>query len=287
MARQRQGASRPAGSVPARERLQKVLARAGLGSRRAIETWIAAGRVTVNGRAAGLGDGVAPGDRIQVDGRPVPAAALAARPAAVLGLHKPSGRVCSRRDPQGRPDVYELLPAPPAGRWISVGRLDFNTSGLLLFTTDGELAHRLMHPRQGLVREYAVRVRGTLDAGALQQLRTGVELEDGGAAFDAIEDAGGEGSNHWYRVSLREGRRREVRRLVESQGVAVSRLIRVRYGPITLPRTQRAGSWWQLGEAQVGDLLRAAGMAAAPDAPPRPRNAAPGRRPRRPGHRRG
>lgn len=240
-----------------------MLARAGLGSRRALEEWIAAGRVTVNGRSARLGDSVGPGDRVRVDGRPVALAALVQAPCEVLALHKPPGCVSTRRDPQGRPTVYELLPAPAAGRWIGIGRLDFNTGGLLLFTTDGELAHRLMHPRQQVLREYAVRVRGQLSGEQMQALRAGVEISDGPAGFETIADAGGAASNHWYRVALREGRKHEVRRLMESQGLVVSRLMRVRYGPVELPRARRAGHWWLLDAATVTELRAAAGLAPA------------------------
>ncbi|MCC6715132.1 MAG: pseudouridine synthase [Gammaproteobacteria bacterium] len=244
----------------ASERLHKVLARAGLGSRRLMETWIEAGRVSINGRIAALGDIVETGDEVRVDGRLVPSGRLYRRVLRVIGYHKPAGKVCSRSDEQGRPTVYEDLPGARGGRWLSIGRLDFNTTGLLLFSTDGELAHRLMHPSTGVEREYAVRVLGEVRPEVLERLRAGVPLEDGVARFDAITDAGGEGANHWYHVTLREGRNREVRRLWESQGLKVSRLTRVRYGPISLPRDQRAGRWWELGPAEVDALIAVAGI---------------------------
>lgn len=242
------------------ERLHKVLARAGLGSRRLMETWIEAGRVSINGRIAGLGDLVEAGNEVRVDGRLVPSERLYRRVLRVIGYHKPAGKVCSRSDEQGRPTVYEDLPGARGGRWLSIGRLDFNTTGLLLFTTDGELAHRLMHPSTGVEREYAVRVLGEVGPEVLERLRAGVPLEDGVARFDTITDAGGEGANHWYHVTLREGRNREVRRLWESQGLKVSRLTRVRYGPIALPRDQRAGRWWELEPAEVDALIAVAGI---------------------------
>jgi 23S rRNA pseudouridine2605 synthase len=246
--------------MKASERLHKVLARAGFGSRRLMETWIEAGRVSINGKIAGLGDVVNPGDEVRVDGRLVQPDRLFKRVLRVIGYHKPAGKVCSRSDDQGRPTVYEDLPGARGGRWLSIGRLDFNTTGLLLFTTDGELAHRLMHPSTGVEREYAVRVLGEVKPEALERLRSGVALEDGVAKFDTITDAGGEGANRWYHVTLHEGRNREVRRLWESQGLTVSRLTRVRYGPLSLPRDQRAGRWWELEPAEVDALLAVAGI---------------------------
>lgn len=246
------------------EKLQKVLARAGLGSRRALEEWIQAGRVSINGRIARLGDRVRPEDRIMVDGRPVSAQRRAPR-RRVLVYHKPVGEVCSRHDPEGRTTIFESLPRLRDGRWISVGRLDLNTSGLLLVTNDGELANLLMHPSHELEREYAVRVHGEVPEAALTALREGVMLDDGPARFDSIEDAGGQGSNHWYHVCLREGRNREVRRLWESQGVQVSRLIRVRYGSVSLPRALRAGRWEELTPDHLDSLLQSVGLVAAPE----------------------
>ena len=222
------------------ERLQKVLAAAGLGSRREIESWIEAGRVTVGGRVAKLGDR-ATGEPIAVDGRPVQAAA--APPGRVLVYNKPEGELVTRSDPDGRTTVFSKL---PPGRWIAVGRLDLNSAGLLLFTDDGELANRLMHPRYGIEREYQVRVQGPVD---LERLRRGVQLDDGEAAFERIEPVDPRASasaNRWYRVMLKEGRNREVRRLFEAVGARVSRLIRIRYGPIELPRDLAPGMWREL-----------------------------------------
>jgi 23S rRNA pseudouridine2605 synthase len=252
------------------ERLHKVLARAGLGSRRQMETWISAGRVTVNGQPASLGSSVGPADEVQVDGRPVAAGRLFERVVRIIGYHKPSGQVSSRSDPAGRPTVFDDLPPLRSGRWLSIGRLDISTSGLLLFTTDGELAHRLMHPRTGIEREYAVRILGNVHADILQRLQQGIDLEDGPARFESIVDAGGAGANHWYHVVLKEGRNREVRRMWESQGLKVSRLIRVRYGPCDLPRQYRAGQHWELPQEQMDALLVAAGMPVSPPAPPAP-----------------
>ncbi len=224
------------------ERLQKALARNGLGSRRELERWIAAGRIDVDGVTAQLGTRVTGASRIAVDGRPV--AVLPARSRVrVLAYHKPVGEVCTRRDPEGRRTVFAHLPAAPDRPWLAVGRLDLNTSGLLLFTNDGELAARLMHPRHGLEREYMVRVRGNVAPETLQRLLAGVALGDGEARFETLTDLGGRGTNHWYRVVLRDGRKREVRRLWESQGVTVSRLKRLRFGSFALPPDIGPGHW--------------------------------------------
>ncbi len=236
------------------ERLQKVLARAGLGSRRTIESWIQAGRVSINGRVAKLGDCVGRGDRIRVDGRWVPDKRLVAAPTRVLAYYKPAGLLCTREDTFGRATVYRALPRLRQGRWVSIGRLDLMSSGLLLFTNDGALAHRLMHPSSKLEREYTVRVLGKVEEGVRKRLLAGVELEDGLARFESLTDAGGQGANHWFRVTLCEGRNREVRRLWESQGIRVSRLIRIRYGPVVLPRDKRPGQWWELSPAEVEAL---------------------------------
>lgn len=244
----------------AAERLHKRLAQAGCGSRRAIEEWIRAGRITVNGQPALVGASVAPGDVVCVDGKAVNWERAVAPTSRVLIYNKPNAEVCTRSDPEGRATVFDRLPRVE-GRWVAVGRLDFTTLGLLLFTNDGALAHRLMHPSSGLEREYAVRVLGKVDAAMLRILRDGVTLEDGSAHFDSIIDAGGQGSNHWYHVIVHEGRNREVRRLWESQGVTVSRLMRVRYGPITLPKGLLPGRYRELDETEVNALLAAAGMA--------------------------
>lgn len=235
------------------EKLQKTLARAGLGSRRDLEAWISAGRVTVNGAVAELGSRVSEDDRILVDGKPL---SVGWEPALgrVLAYHKPEGEICSRRDPEGRPTIFDALPSAGKARWVVVGRLDINTSGLLLLTTDGELANRLMHPRHEIEREYAVRVLGELQPDTLHNLTHGVQLEDGPAKFDTITERGGEGANRWFHVTLREGRNREVRRLWESQGLTVSRLIRVRYGNLVLPRDIPAGRWRELAPELVNEI---------------------------------
>lgn len=235
-------------------KLQKALADAGLASRREIEAWIAAGRVQVNGEPAHLGQRVAPGDKVKVGGRLVNLR-FAARLPRVLIYHKPEGEIVSRDDPQGRPSVFNALPRLRGGRWIAIGRLDFNSCGLLLFTTDGALANRLMHPRYRLEREYAVRVLGDLDEAALKKLTEGIELEDGMARFIRLQPAGGEGANRWYRVTLEEGRNREVRRMFAAVGVTVSRLMRVRYGPIVLPASLKRGQCRELEPDEVKALL--------------------------------
>ncbi|HUI61070.1 MAG TPA: pseudouridine synthase, partial [Steroidobacteraceae bacterium] len=223
-------------------RLQKLLAAAGLGSRRSIEQWIRDGRVTVAGRMAQLGDRAGPGDEVCLDGRRIEIRPQEATPELLL-YHKPVGEMTTRSDPQGRPTVFERLPAPRTGRWIAVGRLDVNTSGLLLFTTDGALAHRLMHPSGEVEREYLVRIRGRPGEPVLQQLREGVRLEDGPARFDRIVPDGTDGSHTTFRVVLHEGRNREVRRIWTAVGFEVSRLLRIRYGPLELPRDLRPGQW--------------------------------------------
>jgi 23S rRNA pseudouridine2605 synthase len=238
------------------ERLQKVLAQAGIGSRREMEEWIAAGRISVNGVTAHLGQGVVPTDKIKIGGRLVNVRFTTTRTPRVVMYHKPEGEIVSRDDPEGRPSVFTALPRIRGGRWIAVGRLDFNTSGLLLFTTSGELANKLTHPSSELVRDYAVRVLGELTLEAQQQLLNGIELEDGPASFSSLQDAGGEGANHWYRVTLYEGRNREVRRMFEAVGCTVSRLIRVRYGPFSLPPQLKRGRVYELDEVEVKGLMR-------------------------------
>ncbi|MEN8169144.1 MAG: 23S rRNA pseudouridine(2605) synthase RluB [Pseudomonadota bacterium] len=242
------------------EKLQKVLARAGYGSRREMEKWIENGRVSVNGKIVGLGERVTEDDMVRVDGAVVAKQKMQPRRCRVLAYHKPVGEVTSRDDPEGRKTVFDTLPKISGGRWIVVGRLDISTSGLLLFTTDGELANRLMHPSYSVEREYAVRVLGEVQKETVALLKSGVELEDGPAHFDEIRDTGGEGANHWYHVKLKEGRNREVRRLWESQGVTVSRLTRVSYGVATLPRYLRTGRWEELNEYQVKELRASVGL---------------------------
>lgn len=237
------------------ERVQKLLARAGYGSRRQIEAWIAAGRVRVNDRVARLGDTATPRDRIQVDGRPVRPDRAADVPCRVLAYKKHVDQVVTRRDPEGRPTVFRGLPRLKAGRWLAVGRLDVNTSGLLLLTTDGELKRRLEHPRYALEREYAVRVHGEVDEATLARLVAGVELEDGPARFERIVESEHSGrTNRWFQVIVVQGRSRVVRRLWESQGVTVSRLIRTRFGSVSLPTGVRAGRWRELGRPEVREL---------------------------------
>jgi len=233
-----------------------VLAQAGIGSRREMEEWIAAGRITVNGVPAHLGQSVIPTDKIKIGGRLVNVRFTTTRTPRIVMYHKPEGEIVSRDDPDGRPSVFAALPRIRGGRWIAVGRLDFNTSGLLLFTTSGELANKLMHPSSELVREYAVRVLGELTLEAQKQLLEGIELEDGPANFASLTDGGGEGANHWYRVTIFEGRNREVRRMFEAVNCTVSRLIRVRYGPFNLPPQLKRGWVRELAEGDVKALLR-------------------------------
>lgn len=232
------------------QRLHKVLAAAGIGSRREIEEWIVAGRISVNGEPADVGQKVGPGDRVRVNGKLMPIRFAPRIPRVVL-YHKPEGEIVSRDDPEGRPTVFDRLPNLRKGRWIAVGRLDFNTSGLLLFVNDGDLANKLMHPRYELDREYAVRILGELDEAQRNALLQGIELEDGPAKFNTLLDGGGEGANHWYRVTLSEGRNREVRRMFEALGLTVSRLMRVRYGPVMLPTRLKRGMWEDMPVEQV------------------------------------
>ncbi|KAA1192445.1 pseudouridine synthase [Pseudohalioglobus sediminis] len=254
----RPGAEQASGKAPAGEKLQKVLARTGLGSRREMERWIEQGRISVDGKPAALGDRVSGTARIAVDGKALNTAP--AQETRCILYHKPTGEVCSRKDPQGRRTVYERLPKLKAGRWISIGRLDFNTSGLLLFTTDGELANKLMHPSSNIEREYMVRVMGEWDEATLQRLLEGVMLEDGMARFTDIQDGGGDGINHWFYVVIMEGRNREVRRLWESQGLTVSRLKRVRYGEVFIPSRVKQGQWVELEPKEVKSLYRMADL---------------------------
>ncbi len=241
------------------ERIQKFLARQGAGSRRQIDALLEQGRISVNGRVAKPGEKVAGREKIAIDGKLVRLHRHAARPKLLL-YHKPVGEICTRDDPGGRDDVFRQLPRLNQGRWIAVGRLDINTSGLLLFTTDGELANRLMHPSFEIEREYAVRVRGPVDADQLARLRDGVMLDDGEARFDEIVDGGGSGSNHWYHVVLKEGRNREVRRLWEAVGTEVSRLVRVRYERFKLPKWLKPGRYRFVDEAAVARLYQRLGL---------------------------
>ncbi|MCG5539386.1 23S rRNA pseudouridine(2605) synthase RluB [Halorhodospira sp. 9622] len=268
------------GNQPAGEKLQKVLARAGLGSRREMEAAIQAGRVRIEGRVAKLGDRAQPRDHVELDGQTVQRVHREP-PRRVLLYNKPEGEVTTRSDPEGRSTVFERLPRTP-GRWIAVGRLDINSQGLLLFTNDGELANALMHPSTGVEREYACRIHGEVTEEMVHRLVGGVELEDGPAHFEVVEsampvDEPQEGANAWFHVIVTEGRRREVRRLWESQGVTVSRLIRVRYGPVVMPRDLRRGQLHELDEANKRELYEHVGLT-----PPEPvRRTAPQRRRRR------
>lgn len=240
------------------QKLQKVLANLGLGSRRKMERWIEEGRVTVDGSVATLGDRVHAGQALRLDGKPLEVDA--AEQVRVLLYHKPVREVCSRDDPEGRKTVFERLPKLKSGRWISVGRLDFNTSGVLLFTTDGALANALMHPSNAIEREYLVRVMGRVDESMLERLKDGVELDDGPARFSDIQEGGGDGINRFFYVVLMEGRNREVRRLWESQGTTVSRLKRVRYGEVFLPSKLKKGQWLELPQRDVDVIYQMAGL---------------------------
>lgn len=246
-------------AAAAPQRLQKVLALSGYGSRRDMEELIASGRVTVNGEPAQLGQTVSASDIVRIDRRIVRLQTELQLPRVLL-YHKLEGEIVSQDDPEKRATVFEKLPHIRGAKWVSVGRLDINTCGLMIFTTSGELANHFMHPRYEVEREYAVRVMGELSEDQLAQLTQGVELEDGIASFDAIQDRGGEGSNHWYQVILREGRKREVRRLFEAMGFMVSRLMRVRFGPITLPPRLKRGQLLALEEKEVRTLLEWAGL---------------------------
>lgn len=247
--------------APAGEKLQKVLARMGVGSRRDVEAWIDEGRVKVNGAVATLGQRVGDRDAIAVDDRLLKREKIEEHVRRVLIYNKPEGEVCTRDDPEGRPTVFDRLPRLRSGRWINVGRLDINTTGLLMFTTDGELANRLMHPSYEMDREYAVRVRGEVDEEMIERLKAGVMLEDGPAKFSDIQEApGGEGFNHWYHVVVMEGRNREVRRLWESQGVVVSRLKRVRFGPVFLTSELTMGRYREMGQRELDILSEEVGL---------------------------
>jgi len=272
---------RPAAPEGVTFKLQKTLAQAGLGSRRDMEQWIIAGRVTVNGTTARIGARVGAHDEVKVDGRVLQAAAASQLPQVLL-YHKPEGEIVSSDDPAGRPTVFDKLPRLRGAKWVVVGRLDFNSCGLLVFTTSGEIANRMMHPSYELEREYAVRVLGKLTDEQIAGLRSGIKLDDGMARLEAIAPEGGEGANRWYRIVLKEGRNRIVRRLFEALGLQVSRLMRVRFGPVGLPPRLRRGQFQELAPEETRQLLTALGLA-LPAQPPRvPRGTAETRRrPRR------
>lgn len=244
----------PSTFTPVTFKLQKLLAQKGLGSRREMEALIAAGEVSVNGKIAVVGDRVGAEDVVRIGKRVIRLNLEESLPKVLL-YHKPEGEIVSRSDPEGRPSVFDKLPHLRSSKWIAIGRLDFNTSGLLVFTTDGVLANRLMHPRFEVEREYAVRIIGELTSEQMTQLTTGVELADGPAAFSYLAEQGGEGINHWYRVILKEGKNREVRRMFEAIGLTVSRLMRVRFGPINLPPRIKRGQWLELDEKETRRLL--------------------------------
>ena len=255
----RRGKGKGGGGGGKRERLQKVMAQSGHGSRRNIEILIAQGHVTINGQVAKLGDGVGPGDKVRLDGELIRLRFGEALPRVLL-YHKPEGEIVTRDDPEGRATVFAKLPKVHGGRWVSVGRLDLNTGGLLIFTTNGELANRLTHPRFEVEREYAVRLLGELTEEQKAKLAAGVDIDGEACRFDSIEDRGGEGANHWYHVVLREGKNREVRRMFEAAGLTVSRLMRVRFGPVALPTFLKRGMMKEMDETQVQELLAFAGV---------------------------
>lgn len=256
------------------EKIQKVLARAGFGSRRELEGWIKEGRIKINGKVASIGDRVSKDDALLVDGKKVSASSAVAEMQRVMLYNKPEDEICSRKDPEGRPSVFDKLPKITHGRWVSIGRLDINTSGLLLFTTDGELANRLMHPSSNIDREYAVRVMGDVSEEVIKNLLKGVMLDENLCRFSDIRYFAGEGANRWYHVVLMEGRNREVRRLWESQGIRVSRLKRVRYGPIFIPSRIKKGDFFELPRDEMALLYKAVNLPMNA----RPRKLAPVRR---------
>jgi len=242
------------------ERIQKLLARAGYGSRREIDRWLAEGLIKVNNHQAKPGDRASAEDTIHLRGELLHLKSIQHFRPRVIMYHKQVGELVTSSDPEGRPTVFDHLPSMKTSRWIPVGRLDINTTGLLLLTNDGELANRLMHPGSEVEREYAVRVLGEVSEETLQRLQTGVQLDDGPAHFDAIQDAGGKGANHWYHVVLHEGRNREVRRLWESQGCRVSRLSRVRYGPVSLDRSLKPGRWREFKPGEFREIYQAVNL---------------------------
>lgn len=242
------------------DKLQKIMAAAGIASRRESERWIEAGRVSVNGKISSIGDRASTNDTIRVDGKPIRMTKPEDFKRVMIVYHKPEGEISTRKDPEGRPTIFDTLPKIRNSRWLSVGRLDFNTSGLIFFTNDGEIANKLMHPSLEIVRKYAVRVRGQVHDEMIQSLLEGVELEDGLARFESIEVAGGERSNHWFHVTLREGKNREVRRLWEAFDVQVSRLHRIQYGPFELPRALKKGRWRELTREELAEFEKITGL---------------------------
>lgn len=243
------------------ERIQKVLANVGIGSRRQIESWVRMRRITVNGTVANLGDVITNKDKVFLDQKELKfQSANQGVVTRVIAYHKPAGEICTRKDRENRNTVFANLPPLRGSRWVSIGRLDINTTGLLLFTNNGELANRLMHPSAGIDREYAVRILGAVDDKMLQRIRQGVVLEDGFSRFSDIVDSGGSGANHWYHVTLMRGRKHEVKRLWETQGVTVSRLIRVRFGPVVLPRRSRFGTFRELSATELDELYKRVDM---------------------------
>jgi len=242
------------------EKLQKIMANAGLASRRESERWIKEGRVSVNGKIAEIGDRANFESTIRVDGKPLKVTKPDEFKRVMIAYHKPEGEISSRKDPEGRATIFDTLPKVRNSRWLSVGRLDYNTSGLIFFTNDGNLANKLMHPSMEIVRKYAVRVRGQVTDDMLAQLQNGIELDDGPAHFESIEDAGGERSNHWYHVTLKEGRNREVRRMWEALDIQVSRLHRIKYGNFELPRSLKRGRWRELTPQELSEFESLAGL---------------------------
>ncbi|CAA6803236.1 MAG: Ribosomal large subunit pseudouridine synthase B (EC [uncultured Thiotrichaceae bacterium] len=253
------------------ERIQKILARAGYGSRREVESWIKKGDITVNGQTATLGQKITESAKVVLRGQKLRLSTKLKTTPRVLMYHKPVGQICTRDDPERRETVFDKLPKLSSGRWISIGRLDINTDGLLLFSNDGDLANKLMHPSSEVEREYAVRILGKVDPDMLKRMRDGVELEDGKASFDTIKFKGGEGANQWYHVTLKEGRNREVRRLWESQGLTVSRLRRVRYGDIELDRRLRAGNYEDMPARRMRKLYESVGLSCEQEDSPTPK----------------
>ncbi|WP_250658468.1 23S rRNA pseudouridine(2605) synthase RluB [Alkalimarinus coralli] len=264
--------NKPSSDSLAGERLQKLLSQAGVGSRREVEAWIKSGRISINGEVATLGDRALFTDKIMLDGKPVKMDRGDMSARRILIYNKPEGEVSTRSDPEGRPTVFDRLPPLKGQRWIIVGRLDINTSGLLLFTTDGELANRLMHPSYEIDREYAVRIKGDVDDEMIERLKQGVLLEDGMAKFTDIHDSGGTGLNHWFHVVLMEGRNREVRRLWGSQGVSVSRLKRVRFGCMFMPSRLKVGQYEELGQKDADNLSAMVGLKPKPVAKKKPKD---------------